>query len=453
VNLRWRLSIMVGLLLLTMVTLVSVTAYVTTDRRLHEEVDASLDERANSLRVLVGRNPRGRPGGVGGAGPDGSAGRSVLPPTSNLSQLLDDEGRIEETVGDVALPVDPLDRALARNGGTRYLRTERIAGEPYRIETVPLRLGGAVQVARELGPTEETLGSLRRRYLASSALVALLGAILGWLLASWITRPVAATCSAATGRLDTDVDTNVPGGKHDETARLARSFASMLAALRESRARQRQLVQDASHELRTPVTSIRTNVDVLRRHPYLEPAERGKVLDDVNSELTQVTAMVDELVVLASGDGELDEAEGPVRLDQLVHDLAERTHRRTGRMVATEVDQSTVWGSARGLERAISNLLDNACKFSPAGTPLDVTVKAGVVTVRDRGRGIDDADLPHVFDRFYRATTARTEPGSGLGLAIVDQVAQRHGGRAFAMNHPEGGAMVGFGVPLADGSR
>jgi two-component system sensor histidine kinase MprB len=311
-----------------------------------------------------------------------------------------------------------------------------------------LRNGGAVQVARELQPTEDTLASLKRRYAVSAALVALLGGVVGWMLASWLTRPVvrltaAAEHVAATGDLDADVGM---GGK-DETGRLAHAFDSMLTALRESRVRQRRLVQDASHELRTPITSVRTNVDVLRRHPQLDSSERAKVLDEVNAELTQVTAMVDELVVLASGDGEPDDTEGPLQLDEVLRQAAERVHRRTGRPVRVDAEPTVVHGSWRGLERAVNNLLDNAVKFSPAGTAIETSLRRGRLAVRDHGAGIDPVDLPHVFDRFYRATTARTEPGSGLGLAIVDQVVQSHGGQVFAENHPDGGAVVGFVIP------
>ncbi|CAB4810646.1 unannotated protein [freshwater metagenome] len=233
----------------------------------------------------------------------------------------------------------------------------------------------------------------------------------------------------------------------DETSRLAQAFSSMLGALHESRMRQRMLVQDAGHELRTPVTSIRTNVDVLRRHPNLDGEDRSKVLDDLHSEVTQVSTMVEELVLLASGDLEEDDSPGVVRLDDLIKVAADRTSRRFACKVSVDIEPTSINGSARGLDRAISNLLNNACKFSPSGSPIEVALKDGRVTVRDHGPGIEAGDLPHVFQRFYRATAARTQPGSGLGLAIVDQVVRSHGGTAFAENHPGGGAIVGFSLP------
>ena len=429
-SLRWKLALSMGFLLLTMVALVSVSAYLTTDSRVRQEVDSSLEERANSLRIILNRG-------------DGS-----LPQAAGPAQVLDASGVIVQSVGDVRFPVNRRERYLAKEGGRLYTHTVEVDGVRYRVETAALQIGGVVQVGRELQPTENTLASLRRRYAAISGLVALLGAILGWLLAGWLTRPVvrltqAAEHVASTGELDMSVDTE----GSDETSRLAQAFSSMLGALHESRMRQRMLVQDAGHELRTPVTSIRTNVDVLRRHPNLDGEDRSKVLDDLHSEVTQVSTMVEELVLLASGDLEEDDSPGMVRLDDLIKVAADRTSRRFTRQVSVDVEPTSINGSVRGLDRAVSNLLNNACKFSPPGSPIEVTLRGGRVAVRDHGPGIETGDLPHVFQRFYRATAARTQPGSGLGLAIVDQVVRSHGGTAFAENHPGGGAIVGFSLP------
>jgi two-component system sensor histidine kinase MprB len=226
----------------------------------------------------------------------------------------------------------------------------------------------------------------------------------------------------------------------------------MLSALRDSRSRQRQLVQDAGHELRTPITSIRTNVDVLRRHGDLDPDERMQVLDDVNEELTQVSGLVEELVVLASGDIEDDQV-GPVQVDELVRRLVERARRRLGREITVDAEPWRVEGSVRGIERAVDNLLSNAGKFSGPEAPIEVSLRGGRLSVRDRGPGIAEEDLSLVFQRFYRATAARTQPGSGLGLAMVDQIARAHGGEPFAQNHPDGGAVVGFTLPQSVADR
>lgn len=436
-SLRWRLALGMGLLLLTMVALVSVAAYLTTDARVRDEVDASLTERSSALRLLLEQRT---------AGPEPTT--KPLPESAGPAQLLDERGVIVQVVGAVSFPVDIREIYLAQRGGRTQTNTVTAVGNSYRLQTVALVGGGAVQVARDLEPTEATLGSLRRRYAAISGLVAVLAAILGWLIAGWLTRPIARLTAAAEHVATTgDLDGPIASDGRDETARLAQAFSSMLSALRESRARQRQLVQDAGHELRTPITSIRTNVDVLRRHSDLEPTERMQVLDDVNEELTQVSGLVEELVLLASGDIDEDTV-GPVQVDELVVRLAERARRRLNRTIHVDVEPWRIEGSVRGIERAVDNLLTNAGKFSPPDSPIEVSLRGGLLEVRDHGPGISEEDLPYVFQRFYRATAARTQPGSGLGLAMVDQIARVHGGEPAARNHPDGGAVVGFTLPV-----
>lgn len=441
-SLRWRLALAMGFLLLTMVALVSVAAYLTTEARVREEVDASLTERSGALRLLLERPLADAPEGA-----------DRLPDSAGPAQLLDERGVIVQVVGTVSFPVNIREIYLAQKGGRTYTHTVVAEGDPYRLQTVSLADGGAVQVARDLEPTEATLGSLRRRYGAISGLVALLAAILGWLIAGWLTRPVVRLTAAAEHVASTgELDTSITAEGRDETARLGQAFVSMLSALRDSRSRQRQLVQDAGHELRTPITSIRTNVDVLRRHGDLDPDERMQVLDDVNEELTQVSGLVEELVVLASGDIEDDQV-GPVQVDELVRRLVERARRRLGREITVDAEPWRVEGSVRGIERAVDNLLSNAGKFSGPEAPIEVSLRGGRLSVRDRGPGIAEEDLSLVFQRFYRATAARTQPGSGLGLAMVDQIARAHGGEPFAQNHPDGGAVVGFTLPQSVADR
>ena len=213
----------------------------------------------------------------------------------------------------------------------------------------------------------------------------------------------------------------------------------MLGALEDSARAQRQLVSDASHELRTPLTSLRTNIEVLARDETLPPGEREKLLRDVTEQLLEMTALIAELVELARGDQVPAEPED-VRLDLAAADAIERTRRNhPGLSFKPELEESLIRGVPPTIERAISNLLDNAAKWSPAGGEIEVTVRDGEVDVRDHGPGIDDEDLPFVFDRFYRAPAARGLPGSGLGLAIVRQVAEAHGGTVTAEAAEGGG--------------
>ena len=221
----------------------------------------------------------------------------------------------------------------------------------------------------------------------------------------------------------------------------------MLSALASSRAQQRRLVADAGHELRTPLTSLRTNIDLLSRASELPAADRAEALADARLELEELSALVAELLDLAADAP--PEASVGLRLDEIVGEVVERFRRRTGREVTLEAAPTPAAGKPIGLARAVSNLLDNAHKWSPPGGKIEVRVEGGRVEVRDHGSGIDPADLPRVFERFFRSAAARGTPGSGLGLAIVQQTAEEHGGRAFAANAPGGGALVGFEIPAA----
>jgi two-component system sensor histidine kinase MprB len=279
--------------------------------------------------------------------------------------------------------------------------------------------------------------------------VAAAAGILGWVVARQVTRRLSrltatAEAVASTGRLDIPVD--VEGD--DEAGRLAAAFNKMLSALSRSRDDQQRLVQDAGHELRTPLTSLRTNISVLRRHDRLSPETMTSVLDDLESEALELTELTNELVELAT-DRRSEEPMEAVVLGEVAERVAARARRRTGRVVVVDADASVVNGRPQLLERAITNLVDNAAKFDETGeAPIDVVIRAGRVEVLDRGPGIAEDDLPHLFDRFYRAVAARSRPGSGLGLAIVKAVAEAHGGEVFAANRPGGGADIGFFVPV-----
>src|SRR5207249_4240916 len=227
-----------------------------------------------------------------------------------------------------------------------------------------------------------------------------------------------------TGDLSERIDTR----GQDELSRLAASFNTMLAALEESTRAQRQLVADASHELRTPLTSLRTNIEVLASDRTLPPGERERLLKDVIEQLGEMTTLISELIDLARGEQQMAEPE-EVRLDLVAADAVERARRNQPAVTfVTDLQESVVHGMPSTIERAVANLLDNAAKWSPPGGNVEVGVRDGQVTVRDQGPGIDEQDLPYVFDRFYRASSARGLPGSGLGLAIVRQVAEAHGG-------------------------
>jgi two-component system, OmpR family, sensor histidine kinase MprB len=236
----------------------------------------------------------------------------------------------------------------------------------------------------------------------------------------------------------------------DELARLARTFNTTLDALEQSVKAQRNLVADASHELRTPIASIRANLQLMRDEALLSPEDREALRMDMIEELDDLTALVSDVVELARGtkaSGEL----GEVRVDEIVAAAVERARRRApGLTIEAKLEPTLVRGEGDRIARATANLLDNAAKWSPPGGLVEVELRGGTLTVRDHGPGFNEDDLPYVFDRFHRARDARSKPGSGLGLAIVRQAAEAHGGFVEARNAPGGGALlrIGFGEPL-----
>ena len=323
----------------------------------------------------------------------------------------------------------------------------------FRALSLPAGNGYTVMLARPLTEVDETLGTLALMMVVVFAGGVALAVGLGLLVTRTAAAPVARLSDAAervtqTGDLSLRID---EPDANDEIGRLASRFNAMLAALEGSVAAQRQLVADASHELRTPLTSVRANIDLLASGRLTDPHERELLLVDVRAQLEELTAIVNDVVELARG-SEQPVAFGDVRLDEVVRDDVVRFERAAPALTVTaDLRPSVVTGDAVRLSRAVRNMLDNAGKWSPPGSEIAVRVVDSTVEVRDHGPGFDEQDLPHVFDRFYRATSARGMPGSGLGLAIVRQVADAHGGRALAENAPDGGAIIRLELPADSG--
>jgi two-component system sensor histidine kinase MprB len=210
---------------------------------------------------------------------------------------------------------------------------------------------------------------------------------------------------------------------------------------------QRQLVADASHELRTPITSLRTNIEVLLQGGQLTEDDRRRLLSDVVEQSEELSALISDLIELARGDLPVGMAED-VRLDRIVEDSLSRARRDNPQVVfEAALAPVSVEGGPERLARAVNNLLDNAARHSPPHGVVEVTVDADGIRVRDHGHGVDEADLPYVFDRFYRGKNSRGRQGSGLGLAIVRQVAIQHGGSVHASNAADGGAIFSVHLP------
>jgi two-component system sensor histidine kinase MprB len=325
---------------------------------------------------------------------------------------------------------------------------------PYRYSNgsraLTMDYGGALQLTAPLTGVHQGLHNLA----VALWLIILVGVGLAVLLGLLVGRTVLAPLNDLTGAIEdlartTDMSRRLDPGGPDELGRLRRAFNRLLAALDSSRESQRQLVLDASHELRTPLTSLRTNMEVARRLDELAPGEREILIGDVLTQLDELTSLVADMAELARGDLPPTAAE-PLRFDELVLSAVEAatTHGRSRDVTfATSTTPCWVRGSAARIERAVDNLLDNALKYSPDGAVVEVGCSDGVLVVRDHGSGVSDADIEHIFDRFYRSPEARSRPGSGLGLAIVAQVAVDEGGQVSVHHAPGGGALFRFALP------
>ncbi len=445
-SLRARIALLTAGAVAVAVIGVAATAWVMVRNELRNQVDIRLVGLARELArapVPFGLNS---PAGELFARPAPGFG------FDNAIQIIDEDGRVlVPATQAAALPVSPRDREVASGSGEAFLQDVRVEGRHVRVITVPMRQGGALQLARSMSEVDGTLRSLVLILVLMSAVGVGLAAAAGLLVARGALRPVQRLTDAAEHVARTqELDAAIEVDRGDELGRLAGSFNSMLRALGASREQQRRLVADASHELRTPLTSLRTNVEVLARGSDLSPAERERLLADLTGELEELSALVAELVELATESQVSAEDPQDVRLDELATSVVERARRRTGQTIELAAEPSVVSGRPTGLERAIRNLVDNACKWNPVGEPIEVRVSGTRVEVRDRGPGIDEADRPHVFDRFYRSDAARAMSGSGLGLAIVRQVIEAHGGSVFAEEAEGGGALVGFELPAEE---
>ena len=402
---RRRLALAAAAPVASAVLLASAAAYVLVRGQLRAEVDDSLEKRAAAISAVPGMVPDRPMHERHGPPPGGGLGGPVP-----YVQRIGESGEVLGHGGPFGrLPVDAGDLRRARGDKGATLRDDVVRGDHVRILTMPLPDGGAIQIARSLDEVDQVLGDLRL-ILAGVLLLGIgFALVLGRFVASTALGPVERLTEASEHVAATrDLSRPINAGKRDdELARLATSFNTMLDALQgamtaldTSLHAQRQLVAGASHELRTPLTSLRTNIEVLRDPDGLTPEQRRELLDDVATQLD----------------------ERHVRFE-------------------TRLEPRAVEGSPERLERAVANLLDNAAKFGPPGSVVEVVLERGELSVRDHGRGIAPVDRPHVFDRFYRAAAARAVPGSGLGLAIVRQTAEAHGGSVRV--HPaEGGGTV-----------
>jgi len=435
-TLRARVTIASGFAVLLAVVAVSIAVYVVVRDNLHDQIDESLGHR---------------PLGQEDFDHTSTASPNVPLAADVFMQIVDRDGEIVTAFNDRRLPVTADVLAVARGERDEIYFDTEVDGTSVRVYATAAGQGAALQVGRSLAEVDEALRQLVLTLTVISVAAVALAAVIGRLVAAAAAAPVHSVAQAAetvarTGELSHHI--TVPGG--DDLGRLATSFNTMLDALSESLAQQRQLVADASHELRTPLATVRTNVEVLARADELAPEDRAMLIRDTVAQIAELTRLVGDLVELARGDGQ-EEPFTVVELDEVVRNAVAVVGRNHPSIVF-RVDgvPTLVRGAAGRVSRAVSNLVDNAAKWSPPGADVEITVRDGTLAVRDHGPGVDPADLAHVFDRFYRSTEARTMPGSGLGLAIVKQVADSHGWTVTASPAPGGGALFVLEFPRID---
>jgi len=419
---------------------------------LRDQIDASLSDprpvegkMAAGLDDLASTSSAKQQAAIIGQRVDRITSTSALDGPKVFAQAVKPDGVVQVAPGEKPSPL--LDegelQAVATGERNAFFADVERDGHRVRVHATSMPDGAVLLVARSLDEVDSTLGTLR---LGLGVIVLLgIGAALGLarLATRAAVRPVSELTDAAEHVARTrDLTRRIEReGDDDELSRLAGAFNTMLEALEASQRAQRRLVADASHELRTPLTSLRTNLEVLDR-PGLGATDHARLRADVIAQLEELTLLVADLVDLAREEEPVAEREA-LALDELVAAAVERAGRHApGVRFATDLEPFVVDGVRSRLDRAVSNLLDNAAKYGAPGGTVDVTLRDGVLTVRDHGPGIADEDLPFVFDRFYRAPSARGRPGSGLGLAIVRQAAEAHGGSVHADRAPDGGAVL-----------
>jgi two-component system sensor histidine kinase MprB len=467
-TLRVRIAAVASLSVALAVLAAAIGLYVAVRSDLRGEIDTQLRTRAHLIadssgaaRELRSGNPPagapplfGDPNAPARAGLPGKVQPAPFGAASGYVQFIATNGHVfvpGGQGGSARIAVTAADRRIAASGHGSRLSDRRINGTELRVLTVATRRGSALMIARPLTEVEHELSHL----LLILVLIGVAGIVLAALLGALVARTALAPIARFTSRTETlsgsvDLSSRLEVRGRDELGRLAESFNSTLDALERSVAAQRHLIADASHELRTPIASLRANIQVLADADRLPPEEQQSLREDIIAELDGLTALVGDVVELARG-AEPPPSLDDVRLDEVVEAAVAAGRRRGGVSFELDLQPTVVSGAADRIGRAVSNLIDNARKWSPRDGEVEVSLRDGVLSVRDHGPGFQEADLPFVFDRFYRAESARGLPGSGLGLAIVRQAAESCGGFVEARNATDGGAIlrVGFGTPVA----
>lgn len=444
-NLRTRLTLAGGSVVLGALLLTSVILYPAVNAKLHDQIDGSLVRSAADAPQIVDQLKR-KVTALGG-GPAYLTGPVNV--GSSTLQLV--PGPISPGPGSGFIPLTGRDAAVARLEQQPYFQNATYHGTGYRVYTAPLAgsAGALVRIARPLSDATATLHRLQLLLIALTLGGGLGAAAIARLAAGRVLRPVRRLTEIiehVTATHDLTARIDVRG--RDDISRLARSFTTMMAALDQSVLAQQRLVADASHELRTPLTSLTTNLDLLTEGHGLAEPEAPELVRAAREQAGQLTLLTNDLIDLARyGTTQAQAHTEDLRLDLVAAHVTDRAAKQAPQLhFATRLEESLIHGDPDAIERAISNLIDNATKWSPPDGRVLVTVNKGELTVSDDGPGIPDADIPYVFDRFYRSPSARSRPGSGLGLAIVRQIAETHEGHV-SVQPKRHGACIRLSLP------
>lgn len=439
-SLASRVTVLTTLAAGATVMLVAFGAYLTVRMQLQATADDSLTERAQTASLDLCDRTIDVPAEYLGAantwvvcfaGPSGVARAGKLLPPFSLGNP-----ELEVIKGEKQTSV----RTVPSDDGDTL----------FRVVAVSRGEGQSIVLAQTLDSQQAVLRKLGIVMFLFGLAGMIASGMAGWAVARNGLRPVRRLTTSVEDVARTEDLRPMPVEGDDEIARLATAFNQMLAALAASRDRQRQLVADAGHELRTPLTSLRTNLDLLTQADSaggLPPDAKEELLDDVRAQIEEMTTLIGDLMEL-SRDEPLTHVVEEIDLADLVDRTVSRVRRRApGVTFESDLGPWHLIGETAGIERAVTNLLDNAAKWSPTGGTVTVRLDEGILTVDDEGPGIAAPDRPHVFDRFYRSPESRAMPGSGLGLSIVRQVAERHSGSVEADVSPAGGARLRMWLP------
>jgi two-component system, OmpR family, sensor histidine kinase MprB len=443
VTLRNRVSVAAALGVLIVVGSVSGILYVSYAANVRARVDSDLVNAAQQASAVARQIKEAQANNI--SGPDG---RNMPENGAGLSRPV--------SVGSIQLqafpppvvagqstrfgPFTTRDASIAEGVGDPYFSNATDGGTQYRVYTATMLGSDAlVRTSRALNADD---GALRNVALLLAALTLAATAVtygIARLTAARVLRPIGQLTAAAEHVTATrDLTARLGSTATDEVGRLSASFDTMLASLHDAVIAQRQLVADASHELRTPLTSLTTNLDLLEDGAGLADAQAPALVAAAREQAAELDRLVSDLLDLARYREAVPHRE-IVSLDLLTHDAVHRLQSRTAPIrIETDLRPSLVEVDPAAVHRAVTNLIENAIKWSPAGGTVRILVEDGRISVTDQGPGIPDEDLAHIFERFYRAPAARGMPGAGLGLAIVGSVAEANEGHVDIRTGPDG---------------